>query len=177
MARVKVTGLERATKRIRTQVGQAIKKGGFEKEMQRQVVEEVRKNSISPVLTRAWVRRRDRLSTVNKTHPDFSAPNSNLTFTGQLLDSMFITFNITKFAFLFRAKGKHKQYRNLNKKKTKARRVVQEDGSVKVGITNFEIFQFQKDLGRSLAQLFSRDKFKQSLTQSLKKTIRDFFKS
>lgn len=165
MTRVRVVGLERATKRIRLQVGQAIAKSKFADKLREAVVKETIENGLGPSLQRSTIKRRERLATVNTTGPGYQAGKSNLTFTGQLLRSLRIKFVASRLVFQFTALKSRRPYNLIR-------------GGKGQKTDNTTIFRGQAELyGRSLANLFSRDKFKQSLTQSLKKTIRDFFKS
>jgi hypothetical protein len=68
--KVGITGLETLSKRVRLQVGKAIKDSGFEKELLEDVVDEIKKNGIEPSLTAKTIKRRERLATVNPTDPD-----------------------------------------------------------------------------------------------------------
>lgn len=163
--KVRITGLETLSKRVRLQVGKAIKDSGFEKELLEDVVDEIKKNGIEPSLTAKTIKRRERLATVNPTDPDYQAGKSNLTFTGQLLASLRSKFQASKLVFNFTAIGKHKPYKLLTKKKR----------SPGPRPSNAEIFKGQEELyGRSIANIFTRDEFRNKLITKLKQSIKKF---
>jgi len=68
------------------------------------------------LLKEAWINRKDRLSKYNKTSPDYEHGKSNLTFTGQLLNSLtYIVEGPGKLKLMF--KGNHSAYIGANGKK------------------------------------------------------------
>lgn len=162
--RVRIVGLEKLSRRIKLQVGKAIKDSEFEKELLTDLVKEIKDNGIEPGLAQSTIRRRDRLATVNPTDAAYSAGKSNLTFTGQLLASLRSKFQASKLVFNFTAVGKHKNYKLLTKKSSTAARP-----------SNSEIFKGQSELyGRSLANVFTRDEFRNRLVNKLKQSIKKF---
>jgi 6-phosphofructokinase len=68
------------------------------------------------------IKRRKRLSKFNKTHPDYSAAKSNLTFSGQLVDSMFVKVEAmkTKIKWIIDVKGRRKGYKGVRGKTLKS---------------------------------------------------------
>lgn len=162
--RVRIVGLENLSKRIKTQVGRAIKQSGFEKELLSDLVKEIKDNGIEPALAPSTIKRRGRLATVNPTDAAYSQGKSNLTFTGQLLASLRSKFQVSKLVFNFTAIGKHKNYKLLTKKSSTAARP-----------SNSDIFKGQSELyGRSLANVFTRDEFRNRLVNKLKQSIKKF---
>jgi hypothetical protein len=163
--RVKIIGLEKVSKRIKTQVGRAIKQSGFERDLLGDVIEEIRENGIEPELRPATIKRRERLATVNPTDSAYSSGKSNLTFTGQLLNSLRVKFQVSKLVFNFTSIGKHRPYKLIRKKKT----------SASARVSNSEIFRGQEELyQRSIANIFTRGDFKTRLVNKLKQSIKKF---
>lgn len=162
--RVRVIGVEALSKRIKTQVGRAIKQSGFEKELLVDLVKEIKENGIEPNLAPSTINRRGRLATVNQTDSAYSQGKSNLTFTGQLLASLRAKFQVSGLVFNFTAVGKHKNYKLLTNKKSTASRP-----------SNSDIFKGQEEMyGRSLANPFTRDEFRNKIVNKLKQSIKKF---
>lgn len=175
--RVRIVGLEKLSRRIKLQVGKAIKDSEFEKELLTDLVKEIKDNGIEPGLASSTIRRRDRLATVNPTDAAYSAGKSNLTFTGQLLASLRSKFRVRGLVFNFTAIGKHKPYKNMSGKKQKFKKKLNEDtGKLVSGApSNSDIFKGQSELyGRSLANVFTRDEFRNRLVNKLKQSIKKF---
>lgn len=87
------------------------------------VVEQTRSNEKSipnkmkdlPLLRESWIKRRDALSRSNSTNEEYQSGRSNLTFTGQLLNSLsWAVTGIGKIKIYFY--GFHKPYLSLRKK-------------------------------------------------------------
>ena len=77
------------------------------------------KSRTLPNLSDKWKTRRGKLSKVNPTHKTYSKNRSNITFTGELLDSITYKFK-KKDGFTFFLKGKHKGYKGLKGKRGKS---------------------------------------------------------
>lgn len=68
-----------------------------------------------PDITKKWGDRRKRLATVNATRRSFKPYFSNLTFSGQLLDSLKVTIEDFK-SVLIRPEGDHDPYQGIKGK-------------------------------------------------------------
>ena len=121
------------------------------------VREEIRKG-VDPDLTSATISRRKSLATSNKTAKDYSASKSNLTFTGQFLESFKGKFRKTKLSILYvvEPRGVHKAYKLPKNKKKKGKRKRLK------GTTNLKIAEYQLDLGRNYKEVALRVKNKVS---------------
>lgn len=64
-------------------------------------------------LSKAWIKRKARLSEVNTTSEFYKKSRSNLSFTGQLLDSFSFSINKNILSFFF--KGNRKPYKGIFK--------------------------------------------------------------
>lgn len=162
--KLKITGLEQATQRLKTQVGRAIKTSGFEKTITNDSVEEIRKNGVSPGLKASTVKNRIRYEQTNTTHKDYSPNKSNLTYTGKLLNNLRVTFNVRRLSFLFRANGVHPKLKTLSGRATKGKSVRNQD---LLGYVNEQ---------RPILQIFTRQGFKKRIVEKLKTAIRQNFK-
>lgn len=87
----------------------------------------------------AWDNRREQLKAVNKTSEFYKAYYSNVTFTGQLIDSIkLIKINRNESTVEIDATGNRKPYKNL-------------DGSnVKGTPTNKKLVEYLADIGRNI---------------------------
>lgn len=72
-----------------------------------------------PNLSDKWKKRRGKLSKVNPTHKTYSQNRSNITFTGELLNSIAFKYN-RKSGFTIFPKGMHKGYIGLKGKRGKS---------------------------------------------------------
>ena len=161
MARVKVTGLERQRKRIVLEIGRAIKRSGFEETLTKEIVKEVRDNGVKPSLASSTIKQRKYLSKHNSTHPQYSASKSNMTLTGQLLDSLKSKYISSKTLFNVDAsKKKHRRYKKGSKTTAKLN----------------EILDYLSKQGRDLGQIFDRKRFNAEITRKLIKSIQRFFR-
>ena len=175
--RVRIVGLENLSKRIKTQVGRAIKQSGFEQILLKELIEEIKTRRIRPELRAATIKRRGQLATTNPTGKAYSQGKSNLTFTGQLLASLRSKFRVRGLVFNFTAIGRHKPYKNLSGKKQKFKRKLNEDtGKLVSGAPrNSDIFKGQEELyGRSLANMFLLNTFRGRIVNKLKQSIKKF---
>lgn len=69
-----------------------------------------RKNLPSPLSTE-WSRYKDKLAGINKTHPTYGKGRSNLTFTGQLLNSLKAFFE--RNTITIKPTGTHRGYKQI----------------------------------------------------------------
>jgi len=161
VSRVKLTGLEKQRKRIVLRIGQAIKKSGFEELLTKQIVKEVRDNGIDPKLRPSTKKQRRYLARHNSTHSKYNPDKSNMTFTGELLDSLRSKYISSKTLF------------NVDALKRKHRRYIK--GAKRTAKLNL-ILQYLKEQGRDLANLFERKEFVRNLENKLIKSIQRFFR-
>ena len=71
-------------------------------------------NKFTP-LSKSWIERKQKLSSVNTTSSFYSKSRSNITFTGQLLDSFKFVINKSQLSLRFFFDGVRKPYRGLRK--------------------------------------------------------------
>ena len=169
MTKIKITGLEEEARLTRLKIGNAIKRSNFQDELADLTVEKIRKANLVAGISSEWSERRDKLATVNAVHPDYKLFKSNLTFTGQLLNSVVVKFVIKKLTFIYTAKGSHKPYvtrttKSKTKKKSKGKSV---KNSIILNAQN-------KD--RPVLQVFVDTAFRSSVEKALVIAIRRFFK-
>jgi hypothetical protein len=166
LTKIRIIGFENLTPRIKSKIGLAISKSGFAKVFQSEVVSEIRKNGVEPQLKPSTIKTRRYLQNFNATQSDFRPDKSNLTLTGQLLDSIRARFIAAKLTInLISSDTKHKRYKTgTNKGKSSMPSLV-------------DIFKFQKDAGRDIAQIFTRRDFLELITRKLKTSIRNFYKN
>lgn len=161
MAKVRVTGLDELRKRTTTELGRAIKTSNFQETLVQGIADEVRKRGVKPDLAASTVKQRKYLAGSNSTHPSFSPGKSNLTFSGQLLDSLTARYLITKKAFVIDApKKKHLRYIKGAKKTARLT----------------DILGYVTDQGRSILQIFNDKSFVSKLSNKLVKAIKSQFR-
>ena len=165
MAKIRITGLEKELERTKLRIGSALARAKFNETIQEETIKEARKGGLKPNLDSSTIRARRRLENYNSTHSDYSAGRSNLTFTGELLDSIRVKFIASKLSFVYEAlKTKHKKYSG-KKGKSKA----------KGSISNRELLEIQNET-RPILQVFDREYFIRSIENKLKVAIKRFFK-
>ena len=166
MAKVKITGLDRAARKVKLEIGRAIKASNFEVEMRQSIIDEIRENGIEPGLTQSSVKNRKYLAQYNSTHKDFRPEDSNLTLTGQLLEGLKVKFLVAKFSFVVDSlKTKHKRYKTGSNK-----------GKSKLPSLR-EVFEYQSKMGRDIGLIFNRNKFLNQLTKLLTDAIRKHYRN
>jgi hypothetical protein len=159
LTKIRLTGFENITPRIKSKINRAIAESGFAEELRKSITQEARDGGIKPDLSPSTIKSRKYLSAFNETHPSYQADKSNLTLTGQLLDSLRGKYVATKLRFNINPlKKKHKKYSTGGKSKSKAASIAQ-------------IFEWQADLGRSLSQVFTRPDFVKSISEKLRTAI------
>ena len=164
MTKIKITGLEKETTRLKLRISSAIAKSKFKDVMQEDVVKEVRRSGLVPRLRSSTVRNRKYIARYNTTHPSYRAGKSNLTITGQLLDAIRVKYVTRSFNFVFDAlKSKHKKY------KTKKGRSKATTPSLR------ELLKWQND-ARPILQVFQSREFKSKIERKLVSAIKRFFK-
>lgn len=178
MARVKVDikGLENIKKRAVTKVNRAIKSTGILEDIANLIVIAVRDGD--PVqrakaankkyknnLSEEWVKRRSRLAKLNPTHPKYGRNKNNLTFTGQLLDSIKGKLIVSKSQIIVEPTGSHKGYKTPTGRTTKR-------------ISNKELAKFVQELRDFLFLTPDEiDQINKLLKKELRKKLSEEFKS
>lgn len=149
MANVELVGFDKAQKNIIKKIKKA-GNVGMNRPLEREEKEykRDRRKGINPKtgrnykrLTENWIERKSRLAGKNVTHRSYRKNKSNLTFTGQLIDSIRFFFNKTKFRVEIEVIGKHKPYIGVNGKNLGRSR------------TNADIAEALEDQGRPLVSL------------------------
>jgi hypothetical protein len=123
----KIKGLDRAAKRIaRATRGALAGDKRFSQSVLSFLVDQIRNGKLPSGknvkrLKRVTIERRRQLSRKNRTHPDFSPAKSNLTFSGQFLDSFKVVVDRVKSAVRIRISptGTHKGVTYLNGKRAR----------------------------------------------------------
>lgn len=162
--KVKITGLEEATKTVRLKIARAIKQSDYQSELQEEAISEIRTNGIKPDLKPSTIKNRKYLAKFNTTHKDYRAEKSNLTLTGELLNSLRVKFITSKLVFSFDSlKRKHKRYKT--------------GGKGSISPSNRDIFDYLEDKGFTISQIFTREKFLARVTDRLKASILKYYRN
>lgn len=141
-------------------MARAISASSFGQTLRDDIVKEVRDNGIKPELAESTIKTRRYLQGHNSTHPAFRPDKSNLTITGQLLDSVRAKFIGSKLVFIVDSlKKKHSRYKTGGS-----------GGKSKLPSLR-DILNWQAEAGRDLAQVFTRKNFVEELTLKLKNAI------
>lgn len=173
VARVKIKGLDKLSTKLRLRVGRAIKDAKTEKEFTKLVVEETRRGSIEPVLKPSTISNRRRLAKYNRTHKDYIATKSNLTFTGQLLNSLRSIFRASRLEYIISPGNRERRPYKYERGSKDKREIV----TAKNTPTNKEIFEYQAtEYKRRITQIFFRDNFRAKIVSLIKKAVRDNIK-
>ena len=164
MTKIRITGLEKETARLKLKVARAIATSKFNEEMQEEVIKEIRVKGLAPRLRPSTIRNRRYVARYNPTHPSYEESKSNLTITGGLLDAIRVKFVGSELLFVFSAlKRKHKKYK-IKKGRSKAN-----PPSLK------ELLEIQNESRRILQVFQSRD-FALKIERKLVAAIKRFFK-
>jgi hypothetical protein len=167
MAKVRIIGLDIATKKQKRKILKLVQQSNFKDELRNDLINETRDAGVEPQLKDSSVKHRRYLAKNNKTHEKYQAEKSNLTLTGKFLDSMKSFFILSKGQFVFEfPKKKHPPYLKNNGKPIKGKRASMSD-----------IYQYQAEKGRDIAQAFEREEFlrkiSKKLVDAIKKLLRD----
>ena len=160
---LKITGLEKTTRRLKTQVGRAIQKAEFSKTIQQDSVQEIRENGVRPELETSTVKYRRFYAANNPTHPDFQEDKSNITFTGSLLNGLRVKFLVSGLRFIFSAVGQHTRLTGKRGRK------------IGKPISNKTLLGYVNE-ARPILQIFTRQEFKKRILEKLRSAIRRNFK-
>lgn len=160
---LRITGLENTTRRLKTQIGRAIREAEFNKVVQTETVKEIRDRGLNPELAPSTIKYREFYEGNNSTHPDYESNKSNLTYTGSLLDSIRVKFIVAKLAFVFSAVGAHK--RLIGKK---GRRIG-------APISNKTLLGYVNEQ-RPILQVYENTDFRNDIAEKLRDAIRRNFR-
>jgi hypothetical protein len=164
---INLKGLERATKAQKRKIYSAIARSDFKETLKKELIIETRIAGLSPSLKRASIKYREYLARYNNMHAKFRAAFSNLTATGELLDSM-KSFYVTaqnQFRFIFPEK-KHKPYKKSNGRNMKGKQS-----------TMKQIYEWQSDAGRNIQeQIINRKSFLDKVSAMLVKSVQRFIR-
>jgi hypothetical protein len=159
---INLKGLERATKAQKRKIYSAIARSDFKEQLRKELIIETRIAGLSPSLKRASIKYREYLARFNTVHSKFRASFSNLTITGELLDSM-KSFYVTaqnQFRFIFPEK-RHKPYKNIKGKQSTMR----------------QIYDWQSDAGRNIQeQIITQKSFLDKVSAMLVKSVQRFIR-
>ena len=162
MTKIRIIGLEAATKKQKRKILKAISDSRFKDELRNDFIEEIRENGVEPKLQESTVKNRRYLAKNNKTHPKYREDKSNLTLTGAFLESMKSFFVLSKGQFVFEfPKKRHPKYKKNNGKAIKSRSPSMSD-----------IYQYQLELGRYLDQVFEKQDFLARISRKLVDSIK-----
>lgn len=173
MASVRIRGFESINKRITQRVLGEIRKSGLLQQLGSNITQDVKKGaqvgqSSWPKLSQKWSDYRDKLASINRTDPEYRSGRNNLTFTGQLLDSLKTFIQVSKLRVIIRPTGNHKKYKRLRTGK------VGEGKPVK----NQDIMDYQAERGRVAMILKQRevDKITILIREYLSRVFRNILK-
>ena len=125
MAKVKVTGLKRLRLQVLKEVDSAMGRPEFLKIFVQDLVNEIKKKGVRPGLEKATIQNRKYLARHNTTGKAYRANKSNMTFTGELLDSITARYIKSKRVFVINApRVKHKPYNKGSKKTATLREIL-----------------------------------------------------
>jgi len=153
MARVRIRGFESINKRITQKVLGEIRKSGLLQQLGKNITSDVKNQSQTgqagwPKLSDKWSKYRDKLAAINKTDDEFRSGRNNLTFTGQLLNSLKTFIQVSKLQVIIRPTGNHKKYKRLRTGKVSSKDKI---------VKNQDIMDYQATLGRKAMILKQRE--------------------
>ena len=174
MARVKIKGFESINKRIVQKVLGEVRKSGLLQQIGKNVTESVKKESQTgqpgwPQLSSKWSDYRDKLATINKTDDEYRSGRNNLTFTGQLLNSIKTFIQVSKLQVIIKPTGNHKKYKRLRTGKASSKEKI---------VKNQDIMEYQATLGRKAMILKQRevDKITTLIREYLSRVFKNILK-
>lgn len=193
MTKIRITGFENITPKLRLQIGKAIKQSGFDKVLREEYISFIQDRGFDGGLAKGTVEQRKRLALFNQTDPKYQAEKANLTFTGELWKRLKSNFLVSKLSVtLIAPNTKHKPYETADstgqalgaalekrfkqgnvkqlqfKESQKRRKASQPRIS--------DIFEWQSDRYDFTSPFKNKD-FLQSLTVKLRDSILKFFKN
>lgn len=118
---LKLKGLKGLARKEKLRLANAIKKSKVMDDIGEDIIKVSKKAKREPLPSgkKSWSKRRDKLAAKNPTDPTYASGKSNLTFTGQLLNSIKVKFMAGKFLIRISPTGTHKKYKSASKRKGK----------------------------------------------------------
>lgn len=117
------------------------------------------KRSTLPAISTDWAKYKNKLAAKNKTHPTYAKARSNLTFTGQLLDSLKAFFKGRTITI--KPTGTHKGYKQLK-------------GGTSKNVANKVIADGLEDMGYKFLEIDDKTekKIKTEITRFIRRLLR-----
>lgn len=166
MAKVKLTGLNRASKDLKNRIVAAIDRSNFDVTLPKDIAAEIRKNGIDPGLESKTIEYRGKI--VSRKGPGYAQAKSSLTLSGQLLGALRSTFNKATLIFKMGVEdGVHKPY----KYKKKNGKTSKHGGKAKLS----DIFEGLSE-DRPVTRVLDDDSFRLRMERKLVASIKRFFK-
>ena len=160
MTKIRITGFENITPRIKAKIARSISQSAFPQELQNDIVKEIRDGGIKPELAPSTIKTRKYLQNFNTTDGTFSPEKSNLTLTEQLLNALRAKFIGSRLVFVVDSlTRKHSRYKTATNK-----------GKAKLPSLK-DIFVWQAQMGRDITQVFTRPDFVDKIASKLKQAI------
>lgn len=110
MTKIRLTGFDQITPKVKLGITRAISEAKFEKTFRDLWVQQLQEKGLAEGLQPGTVTNRKRIAAFNETDPAYQPDKANLTLTGQLLKSIKGFFLGSKLVFSLRAGGRHKPY-------------------------------------------------------------------
>jgi hypothetical protein len=164
----KVKGIPEQQARIKRIIASALKASGALPDVEAMFKAQIRSGKLPDEsaiksLAKSTINRRSKLAKINSTHSDFSASTSNLTFSGQLIDSFksIVTFAGSKLVLTLTPKGIHKGPNLIR-------------GGRGKGTTNEKVADGQRKMGRDFTKVGPKfiKRVREIIEQALKKSIK-----
>jgi hypothetical protein len=112
LTKIRLTGFDQITPKVKLGITRAISEAKFEKTFRDLWVQQLQEKGFAEGLQPGTVTNRKRIAAFNETDPAYQPAKANLTLTGQLLKSLKGFFLGSKLVFSIRAGGRHKPYEN-----------------------------------------------------------------
>lgn len=111
MTKIRITGFENISPKLKTQLGKAIKQSGFDKVLRQEYISFIQDRGFDGGLSKSTVNQRKKLALFNQTDSKYQAEKANLTFTGELWKKLKSNFLVSKLSVTLTAPGsRHKPY-------------------------------------------------------------------
>jgi hypothetical protein len=153
---------------LKRQISRAVKSNKLLEEVAQDILTDVKGQAQSgrnpdgskyPSLSSSWVERRKRLSTTNKVSGLYAPRRSNVTFTGEFIDSIKARINKSKGTIAIEATGTHSKYRGIRKR------------TVGSKVKNADLATFLAEKGRNVIAL--RDTLLERIRSKIRRFVRD----
>lgn len=163
MANVKIKGFESINKRITQKVLGEVRKSGLLQQIGKNITNDVKKQTQTgqsgwPPLSDEWSEYRDKLAVINNVDAEYRSGRNNLTFTGQLLNSIKAFIQVSKLQVIIKPTGNHRKYKRLRTGKTSKGKTTKSGKTSKSkSVKNQDIMDGQAALGRNAMILKQRE--------------------